>query len=365
MNLRAFAEKIIRTKNSGFPAGLALLPLSLSSYIYLFIITIRSSLYHLGMLKRYSADCKTLTIGNLTVGGTGKTPTVCLIAGYLNKKGIKTAVVCRGYRGKDTARPLVVSDRQKIMADAASAGDEAYMLAKKLPGVPVIAGKDRVKALKMAVSLFNTEIILLDDGFQHLRLKRDIDIVLINSENPFGNGFLIPRGTLREPVKALKRADIILITKSGPPHDCIELKKTIQAHNPAAPVFKSVYKPSKMINPCTGTGIPAERLQDKRVSCFCSIGDPESFISILLDMGLSLTDKIFFPDHHQYSLSDHNRIKKIAERSDYLITTEKDIAKITPDMLKIENLAVLEIEEVIDNTDLFFKTLQNKMTMGK
>jgi len=361
--LRRFSasiEKIINTGKPGILLSLALLPLTAASFIYALIITIRSSLYKLGILKSYHADCKVITVGNLTVGGTGKTPTVCMIAEYLKKEGIKTAVVCRGYRGKETDTPQIVSDGKKILSDSESAGDEAYMLAKKLSGIPVIAGKDRVAASKLACKHFNTEIIILDDGFQHLRLKRDIDVVLINSSNPFGNGFLLPRGILREPLKALKRAGIVLLTKTDPiKGDRSSLENRIRVHNRKAPIFNSFYKPANIVNFLNGKSIPVDFMKDKKIACFCSIGDPESFIFILEKMGLTLSEKIIFPDHHQYSSYDYNRIKKLSEKFDYLITTEKDIAKITPDMIKISNLSVLEIEEIIDNTERFFKKLTN------
>jgi len=360
MDLRASTEKLINTRNPGILLSLALFPLTAASFIYTLIIAIRTSLYKLGILKSYHADCSVITIGNLTVGGTGKTPTVCIVAEYLKKEGIKTAVVCRGYRGKETDTPQIVSDGKKILSDSESAGDEACMLAKKLSGIPIIAGKDRVAASKLACKHFNTKIIILDDGFQHLRLKRDLDVVLINSGNPFGNGFLLPRGILREPLTALKRADIVVLTKTSPVKaDCSSLENRIRLHNPDAPVFRSFYKPSNIIDPVDNKCIPVDLLKNKKVACFCSIGDPESFIFLLEKMGLTLSEKTIFPDHHQYSSDDYKRMKELSEKFDYLITTEKDIAKITPDMIKISNLFVLEIEEVIENTERFFKKLTN------
>jgi tetraacyldisaccharide 4'-kinase len=206
MDLRASTEKLLNTQNPGVLLSLCLLPLTLASFIFYFIVLIRSTLYKIGIFKSYKAECKVTTIGNLTVGGTGKTPTVCLLAKHFKESGFRTAVVCRGYRGKNTDIPMVVSDKEKVLMDSESAGDEACMLARKLPGIPVLAGKNRISASKMACDLFNCEIIILDDGFQHLSLKRDTDVVLINSRNPFGNGFLLPRGILREPLNAIKRA---------------------------------------------------------------------------------------------------------------------------------------------------------------
>jgi len=360
MDLRSSAEKLLNIQNPGVLLRLCLLPLTIVSFIFYFIVSIRSTLYKLGILRSYQAGCKVITIGNLTVGGTGKTPTVCLIARHFKESGFKIAVVCRGYRGTNTDSPMVVSDKEKILMDSESAGDEAYMLAKKLPGIPVLAGKDRVSASKIAYDLFNCEIIILDDGFQHLKLKRDIDVVLINSQNPFGNRFLLPRGILREPLKSLKRADIILLTKiDHSDSNSRELKNSIRLHNQNVPIFKSFYKPVNLKKTINNNKVHPELLRNKNISCFCSIGDPESFLSMLKSMGLTLTDKIIFSDHHHYKISDYKKLKEISKKTDLLITTEKDIAKINSNMLKIKNLAVLEIDEVIDNTEKFLKALSD------
>jgi tetraacyldisaccharide 4'-kinase len=360
MDLRASAEKLLNTQNPGVLLSLCLLPLSLASFIFGIIVLIRSSLYKIGIFKSYKAGCKVITIGNLTVGGTGKTPTVCLVAKHFKESGLSTAVICRGYRGTKTDTPMVVSDKEKVLMDSVSAGDEAYMLARKLSGIPVLAGKNRVSASKMACDLFNCEIIILDDGFQHLKLKRDIDVVLINTQNPFGNGFLLPRGILREPLKALKRADMILFTKKDQSETgSKELENTIRRHNHNAPIYKSFYKPISL-KTTANNNVNPDLLKNKNISCFCSIGDPESFFSMLKNMGLALTDKIIFPDHHHYKITDYNKLKEISKKTDFLITTEKDIVKINPDMLKITNLAILEIDEVIDNTEEFLKLLSDK-----
>lgn len=361
MYLRASTEKLLNTQNPGVLLRLCLFPLTLISFIFHFIVLTRSALYKIGIFKSYQAGCKVITIGNLTVGGTGKTPTVCLIARHFKASGFNTAVVCRGYRGTNTNAPMVVSDKENVLMNSESAGDEAYMLAKKLTGIPVLAGKDRVKASKMACDLFNCEIIILDDGFQHLKLNRSMDVVLINSQNPFGNGFLLPRGILREPLNALKRADIILLTKKDQSDsDSNKLENKIRLYNQTVPIFKSFHKPVSLKKTADNNKINPDLLIDKKISCFCSIGDPESFISMLKNMGLTLTDKIIFPDHHHYKISDYNKLKEISKKTDFLITTEKDIAKINPDMLEITNLAVLEIDEVINNTEDFLKLLSGK-----
>lgn len=358
MNFRASAEKIINTRNPGLFCALLLAPLTLASYLYGLIMTLRPVLYKTGIFKSHAAGCRVITVGNLTVGGTGKTPTVCLIASRLKTLGIRPVVLCRGYRGQKTDSALVVSDGKNIVTDAISAGDEAVMLAQKLPGIPIIAAKDRGRAAQTAIDRFDAQVIVLDDGFQYLRLKRDVNIVLINSQNPFGNGCLLPRGILREPLAALKRADIILLTKTGPHgRDTENLEKTISRQNPGVPVFRSFIRPVKITRVSDRKALPFNLLLNKKIACFCSIGDPGSFLKSLEETGISPMEKHIFPDHHRYGPADYTQLQNISKTADYLMTTEKDIAKFSPDMLQVKNLLVLEIEEVIDNTELFFKKL--------
>jgi len=338
--------------------ALLLLPLTLASYLYGLIVAIRSALYKAGVLKSHTAECRVITVGNLTVGGTGKTPMVCRVAARLNHRGFRTVVLCRGYRGQNTNTPLIVSDQKNILADAVSAGDEAFMLAQKLPGTPVIAAKDRVRAARMACDRFAAQVIVLDDGFQYFRLKRDLDIVLVNAQNPFGNGFLLPRGILREPLAALERANIIILTKTGPHNrNTADLEQTLARYNPKAPVFKSFYRPVKLIYASDHSELSLDSVSGKKVTGFCSIGDPDSFFTSIQDLGLALAEKRVFPDHHRYSPADCQWLKTRAEHSDYLMTTEKDIAKIGPDVLQVKNLIALEVEEVVDKTELFFEKL--------
>ena len=190
-----------------------LFPLTMCSYLFKAIVLLRSFLYRKGIFKSHRLPCKVISIGNITVGGTGKTPVTCLIARYLKDAGCRVTVLSRGYRAQGGTEPLIVSDDKHVIAGPEIAGDEAVMLAHKLPGVPVLAGKNRFLLGQRAVHDFSAQAVLLDDGFQHYPLQRDLDIVLINARNPFGNGFLLPRGTLREPLSALSRAPLIVLTK--------------------------------------------------------------------------------------------------------------------------------------------------------
>jgi tetraacyldisaccharide 4'-kinase len=359
MDVRSAVEKLINVMNPGILTRLLLLPLTLCAFCYGFIISLRSMLYGLNILSTHHIGCKVITIGNITVGGTGKTPTVCFLARYLQEQGLRVAVLTRGYRGKQSDTFQIVSDGKRILASSGAAGDEAYMLAQKLDGIPVLAGKDRCAAGKRAVELFKTQVVLLDDGFQHHRLKRDLDIVLINAANPFGNGLLLPRGTLREPPAGLQRAGIILLTKTDAcTNDLNQLQDSIKSYNPKAPIFTSSYRVVRLKHSGSGAEVPPAAVAGKKVAGLCSIGDPNSFFFLLQGLPVVVIENITFPDHHFYQEEDYAYIKLRAGQADCIVTTEKDIAKIDLNMLQDEHLIVVEIEQVVENGKLFFSSVK-------
>jgi tetraacyldisaccharide 4'-kinase len=359
MNLRASIEKLINIKNPGILTSLILLPLTVCAYLYRLVVFFRTLLYQWNILRRHRIACKVIAIGNITVGGTGKTTTVCHLARCFKREGCRVVVLNRGYRGSQSGKPQVVSDGVKILAAPEAVGDEAWMLAKKLPGVPVVTGKDRVAAGKMAVELLNAQIAILDDGFQYYRLERDLDVVLINARNPFGNGFLLPRGTLREPLSALKRAPLILVTKSDMNSCNIgELEERIGTYNPDARIFKSSLKTVSLKKVQGEQEVPLDSVEGKRAVGLCSIGDPDSFFSILNSLNVLLVGKLVFPDHHTFQERDYKLIRHWTEKSELIITTEKDIARIDLDMVQKEKLLIIEIEQVIDNEELFTRSLK-------
>jgi tetraacyldisaccharide 4'-kinase len=358
MNLRAFVEKLINIQNPGKAASLFLLPLTICSIVYRLAVSARAFLYKKNILSSLSVSCKVISIGNITVGGTGKTPTVCLLAKYFQKKGISVAVINRGYRGSRTKNLLKVSDGRKILASQDAAGDEAFMVAEKLPGVPVIAGKDRMAAAKMAADLYGARVVILDDGFQYLRLKRDADIVLVNSANAFGSGFLLPRGILREPLSALSRASLVLLTKAGiSTFKEEEIADRIRQYNPGAGIFKSSFKAMRL-RKAKGGEVSFESIKNKRAAGLCSIGDPDSFFSMLSQLKLSFLEKLIFPDHHAYCDKDYRLIKQLSEKSELMITTEKDIVKLDFNKIQTDKLLVLEIEQAIADEKHFFEKVE-------
>lgn len=362
MDTRAAIEKLINLRSPGPVAHLLLFPLTLCSYLYGLGMSCRTLLYRAGILKSHRIACKVVTVGNITVGGTGKTPTVCMLAQHFKQSGVRVAALCRGYRGSTTATPQIVSDGASVLASAEAAGDEAVMLSRKLPGIPVLAAADRVAAGALAVKRFAAQVAILDDGFQHLRLRRDADIVLVNATNPFGNGFLLPRGILRETPAALQRAHIVLLTKTNVSAAAVAtLRETIRRYNPGAPVFTAAYKVRGLRTALSGEDIPRAALAGRRVAALCSIGDPEGFIALIEGLHAVLIEKILFPDHHAYRHEDYRRIAELSRQVDSIITTEKDIAKINPDMVQPDKLIVMEIEQVVDDQERFFNALRDRL----
>lgn len=354
MKTRAAFEKMLHEQEPGPLVSLLLLPLWLCSLLFGLVVAARTRLYARGVLTSRQLPCRVVTIGNITVGGTGKTPTVSLVARAFADAGLYTAVLSRGYGG--TARsPLIVSDREAVRATAREAGDEPFMLAQSLSGIPVITARDRFRGGMLACERFNPHVLVLDDGFQHLRLKRNLDIVLINAGNPFGCGALLPRGILREPLSALRRARIIVITKVDSHRNPEELEQRIAALHPKAAIFRASFKPTGLLHPASGRSLDMEAVRGRTAAGLCSIGDPGNFFSMLAGLGVSYSRPLVYPDHHRYSAHDFRSIAARAGEVDYLITTQKDIAKMSFDMLQVPNLLVLQVRQVIDEHDRFIR----------
>lgn len=352
MKLRAAFENMLCMQEPGLWVRAVMAPLWLCSLAFHVLVAVRARLYARGLFATRALPCRVVTVGNITVGGTGKTPTVILVARFLADAGLYTAVLSRGYRGKARG-PLIVSDRQQVLASERQAGDEPFMLAQTLGGIPVITARDRYKGGMLACERFNPHVLVLDDGFQHLRLKRDLDIVLINARNPFGCGALLPRGILREPLSALRRARIIVLTKVDPHRNPEELEQRIAAINPAAALFRARFKPTGLLHPANGRILDLETVRGRTAAGLCSIGDPGHFFSMLAGLGVSYSRPLVFPDHHRYSARDVRLIAGRAAGVDYLITTQKDIAKMSADMLQLPNLRVLQVSQTIEHQDRF------------
>lgn len=274
--------------------------------------------------------CPVISIGNIAVGGTGKTSFVEMLAKRLLDQGMKPLVLLRGYRGRAKV-PLVVSDGVDILARPPLAGDEAYLLATKLPGVPVVTGADRYLAGSLALSHFHPHVFLLDDGFQHRKLHRDLDIVLLDGRNPFGYGYLLPRGLLREPPEALKRAHLVAITtdlQAGEPQDLQPLRNLLRRYHPKAPIILRRL-PRAFLALSEGREVRLSALKGKKALAFSGIGNPASFEAQLRHLGVEVLEHRVFLDHHRYRPEDLVALAEAAERRDaeVLLTTEKDMVK--------------------------------------
>ena len=306
----------------------ALFPLYLTSIIYRIVIQTRGELYRLGILTSEKVDLKVISVGNISVGGTGKTPTTEWLAGQLNKRGYKIAILSRGYGGKRSEKFGTVSKGDSALMSPSEAGDEPYMLAKKLKGVAVFVGPDRLKLAKYAQNKYALDAVILDDGFQHIRLKRDVNILLFDGEKGVGNGNLLPRGPLREPMRAAGRADIVLINKDG--IEISNLIKIVEKNAPLAPVFRTNYKATQLKKLGTDETETLGSLSAMKVVLISGIANPGSFSKLVESMGAAIVGIASFPDHHEYKAEDMDKVSRLAKESsaNAIITTEKDAVKL-------------------------------------
>jgi len=295
------------------------------SLLYGMAAHIRVRAYGWGLLRTRGLPFPVISVGNITLGGTGKTPATVNVAGILLKHGRKPVVLSRGYGRSDPSAILVVSDGIETVLDPLSGGDEPVLIARRHPRVPVVVGADRYRTGMVAIERFHPDVAILDDGFQHIRLKRDLNIVLIDAVDPFGSGRLFPAGILREPLTTLRRADIVLITKADRNENIVQLKETIGQHTDA-PIFTARYVPRDIVDVATGETKPLDFLAGKLVFAFAGIARPDSFFSLLRTLGAVVSGSAVFPDHHSYTRSDLTALVSQAgeHTSAFLATTEKD-----------------------------------------
>lgn len=294
------------------------------------MVKLRRHLYSQGILQVKRLPCKVISIGNVVVGGSGKTPATITIARLLNKyTDLNIAIASRGYRSK-TKDCAIVSDGKNILLDTYEAGDEPYLLGRSLPDVPVLIGKDRFMSGLMAIQNWETQIIILDDGFQYLKLKRDVNIVTMDATRPFGLDHILPRGYLREPLSTLRNADIILLTRVDQCKDLNSVRDRLDKLVPSVPRFESIHAPSSLIRMDTHQDVGLDAVQNQNVLAVCGIANPSSFAETLQTLKPTKLNIISFPDHHEYTLKDIEKIKQTAvEKSvDVIITTEKDAPKL-------------------------------------
>lgn len=328
--LRRRVEAAARAGGQAFPFFSIQTGLLILSILYGGVMRLRARLYEKGLFPTQSLPCRVVSIGNLVAGGTGKTPMTIRVARMLKSLGYRVVVISRGYQGRLEAKGGVVSDGHTLFAGPDDAGDEPYLMARLLKGVPVVVGRGRHAAGMLAVERFNPDVVVLDDAFQHLRLKRDLNLVLLDRRSPLGNGHLLPRGLLREPVSALKRADAIIFTRgcsAGLPDPPGFLPTGPEIfHTSHTPVIRTLGRGSGFLEGADDWS----GLKNRKSVAFCGLADNDQFFDQLEEGGILLEARFPFGDHHRYGAHDLNRIARAAKDrgADLLITTFKDYVKI-------------------------------------
>jgi tetraacyldisaccharide 4'-kinase len=345
LNLNKFLENLIRPKKESKFRKFVLAPLCLLSFFYGIAVSVRAFLYARGIFQSRSLPCKVISVGNITLGGTGKTPLVCLLSEMIQARGYRVAILSRGYKGNFSGPFALVTDGERILIDPHQAGDEPYLLAEKLKGVPVIVGKERWLSGRYAIDQFRTEVLILDDGFQHLPLNRDLNLLLIDSSSPFGNGCLFPRGTLREPLGQISRADAVILTKVGQSVNINNLRQNLKKILEGHRIFQVDYAAGEIRLYGKKTSLPSEYLKGKKVLAFSGLAKPESFQNTLLSQGAEIVEFEIFPDHYWYDPKDATKLwARAAElRVDALVTTEKDLVRmegLTPGGIPLWSLSI-------------------------
>ncbi len=345
-NLEQYFLELIEERRCNWYDRLLTMMLFVFSRFYRMAVQFRLWLYSKRLYRNRAIGCLVVSIGNLSCGGTGKTPVVEVFAKTLHQKGRKVAVLSRGYRSKQRSlwfklthmfgkkkleTPIkVVSDGTNVLLDSTYAGDEPYMLASNLSGVSVLVDKDRVRLGLYAIEHFGTDTLILDDGFQYLDLMSHINIMLVDSTDPFGNHHVLPRGLLREPVKNIRRADYIFLTKSNGGNHLRHLKQFIRRHNRRAEIIECCHKPKYLEQVFNrGSQLPLDELKGKKVAAISAIAKPEGFEKFLRDFGAEIVATQRYADHHRFSTEELVNFVALAREkgAEMILTTEKDAVR--------------------------------------
>jgi tetraacyldisaccharide 4'-kinase len=332
------------------------------SLCYRSIVSLRNLMYDLGIFRQIKLPCKVISIGNITVGGTGKTPTVIALAKSLKEKGYRPAVLSRGYGGIARSAVNVVSDGARILMGQIEAGDEPILIAKTTDGIPVLTGPERIRTGRFAIENLRANVLILDDAFQHRRIFRDVDIVILDREQPVGNGILLPGGPLREPTSALNRAHFVIWRDSD--RDGRYPKYQEQGIGWFLPVLSVYLQPKDIINAGTGEIYPLEFVKGKKICAFAGIASPETFRRTIESLGWDVPSFIDFPDHYRYNEADISYIQRryVDSSSDIIITTEKDGIRLTDFPTFLKDVFLLRVEmEMLPSREEFEALIFEKL----
>ena len=357
MSLDALYYRIISPQRKFYHVPLYLL-FRLASIFYRLGLRLNRLAYRFGIFPTRCLPGRVISVGNLTLGGTGKTPIVIMIAGILRDNGLKPAVLSRGYGGNSREKVNVVCDGERVLLSAEVAGDEPVMIAKRLKNIPVLTGRDRFLTGNYAMKHFDVDTLILDDGFQHLALARDLNILLLDQEKPMGNGRLFPAGELREPIYASHRADLICLTRcSGnenfdSPAGMGELPDNV-------PVIKTALRLKSVIRLDSHEIFDAEILRDQSVAAFCGIAKPGDFRDTLEMAKARVVFFRAFPDHQRYSSDDLKTVEREAKNAGakYILISEKDSVKIDPSDFSLPVFVVTVAVEIPAGREVFTKLL--------
>ena len=371
MSLKSFFEskeryflELIEGKRRTRGDRVLLCLLFVASRFYRMAIQFRIWLYDKRFIRNHAVGCQVVSIGNVSCGGTGKTPVVEVFAKSLSKQGRKVAILSRGYRSKKQRKsfwqklqgrlgdrksepPRVVSDGKNLLLQSDAAGDEPYMLASNLKDVAVLVDKDRVNSGLYAIEEYGIDTLILDDGFQYLRLKSHVNIVLVDSTCPFSNHHVLPRGVLREPIKNLRRADYIFLTKSNGGNHLRHLKTFLRKHNQRAEIIECCHRPMYLERVFVrGEQRPLTDLKNSKAAAISAIAKPESFEAFLEDYGAEIVHTARYADHHRYTEQQILDFVKEAKAAgaDMIVTTEKDAVRIPRILREDINFYFLRVE---------------------
>ncbi len=358
-DLAFLQERLLTT-----PLRFWLIPLS---WLYGVSVWIRNQLYTFGVFKPRRLPCRVISVGNITVGGTGKTPAVIALAKHLQKEKVRVAILLRGYKRQSREKVTIVSDGETVCASLKESGDEAYMMARHLNGIPIVVSRQRYQAGQVALECFGVDVLLLDDGFQHQQLARDVDILTVPAHSVVGlpaapeypfkkRERLLPAGSLREPPTSLRRANIILLTHTDAT-DILLAKEGLKRLAPNALVLESIHQPVHFYPLASAKNAEgadylsaSEAIKGKRVLAVCGIGNPDAFAMTLMQCSPESVELLAYPDHHVYTEADLGKVYTAfqAAQADLIVTTQKDEQKLAAFAVDRElPIFVLEIALVI------------------
>ncbi len=357
----AYLLQVIRGERNGFVPALLRVVLTLLSYVYVAGLKLFLLPYSLGIRKQTQLPCPVICVGNLTTGGTGKTPTTQTLCRLLTLQGKRVVILNRGYGGQNEYGCAIVSDGKTVLLTAEQAGDEAYLLASTLHNIPVVVGKDRRVTGKLAYEKFRPDVIVLDDGMQFWQLHKDILLVLLNAAEPFDNGYPFPRGLLREPPSHLRRAGIILLTgtKRTTPDVLAETRERAEKLAPDTPIYEGNLAPKGLVSLRDEQEYTLDWLAGRPVAALAAIGNPAGFAALLTELGANVVGQYTFRDHQAVSREEWETAGRNAQEigAEAIVTTEKDAVKF-PDGVTIPlPILSLAVRMRIAGEAEFFRTV--------